>query len=240
MAAPLVPFDPTDKVQAGFLGGLQASEGTLNSGEGAYTETFGGGSSAGLATDQYGFPDFSASFGGSSTSASGAYQFQRGTWDQVASANGLNFANPNDQDAGAWILAQQNYSAATGGGSLYSALQNGQTSQVASALSPTWTSLVNPSAFTSAFNSVVGGASGASGSSDASGSSGGSSGGIMSWLGNATGISSLVADVENWVERGFLVIAAVVIIGLALWSILGRTGAIPGPGETAKAAALAL
>lgn len=134
-----VGYNPNDPTQSAFLASLASGEsgGTSN----PYSVGYGGVNLSGAATDAYGFPLWSgASSPYGTTQAAGAYQFQPATWDSVASQYGLNFQNPNDQNAGAWYEAQNVYAQKTGGGSLYGALQAGDYQGVAQVLQGTWPS----------------------------------------------------------------------------------------------------
>lgn len=74
--------------------------------------------------------------GGSSTAA-GKYQFVQGTWDRVAGALGLPNFSPENQDKGAWWLAQADYKSRTGR-DLVSDINEGNYSQVRAGLASTW------------------------------------------------------------------------------------------------------
>lgn len=148
----IVPYNPNDPTQQAFLATLQQGE------SGGYSNPYfigyGGANLTGASTDAFGFPQWTgASVNGSETHAAGAYQFQPGTWDQIAAQYNLNFQNPADQNAAAWYLAQQNYNNSTGG-SLYNDLNSGDYQQVATTLLPTWTSL-NATNLASNFGSVA-------------------------------------------------------------------------------------
>lgn len=130
-----VAFDPNDPVQRSFLNALALGEsghtGTINEG-------FGGVDLTGHPTDANGFPQWAGGNSGT-THAAGLFQFQPGTWSELASQYGLNFQSASDQEAGAWYLAQQAYSAKTGG-NLYDDLSTGNYGKLDSGLSNIWTS----------------------------------------------------------------------------------------------------
>jgi hypothetical protein len=133
----IAAFNPNDPTQQAFLAMLQKGENAA----GNPTLGFGGADLSHAGTDEFGFPQWAGVITGDTiTHAAGLFQFQPGTWDGIASQFNLNFSNPQDQAAGAWYLAQQTFTKNTGG-DLTTALQNGDTSQVDSALSSVWTSL---------------------------------------------------------------------------------------------------
>lgn len=131
-----VAYNPNDPVQQTFLGSLAQGE----TGNSAYAATEGVGGTN-LAndpnSDPYGFPIWQ---GQGSSHAAGIFQFEPATWDALAQTYGLNFGNASDQQAGAWYLAQQTYTAKTGG-SLYGDLSSGTTSKLQSALYSIWPSI---------------------------------------------------------------------------------------------------
>lgn len=147
--ADYVAFNPNDPVQQQFLSSLALGE----TGHSSYaaTEGFGGSNLASADVDQYGFPQWS---GQGNSHAAGIFQFQPATWSALAQQYGLNFADAGDQEAGAWYLAQQTYSAKTGG-SLYGDLSTGVTSKLNSALAAIWPSVqgnaASPHGLASAF-----------------------------------------------------------------------------------------
>lgn len=213
-----VAYNPSDPTQARFLAAL--AQGESGGAANALTLGVGGTDLSHAPADQYGFPQWQG-FGGSH--AAGEFQFQPGTWDAVAAAHGLNFSNPADQAAGAWYLAQDTYAQKTGG-SLQDALRAGDLASVQSALSDVWPSVTGNAAapgglvdsITRGIGSLLGGGSSAGG-----GSAGGSSEGLLQ---------------NVFVRAGLIIVGALVVI-VALWKLLGDQGVIPGPGETAKAAA---
>lgn len=77
---------------------------------------------------------------GKKSDAAGAYEFLSSTWKPLAAKFGLPDFSPASQDKGAWLLAQRDYAAKTGG-DLQTALEQGNLSGVTNALSSTWTSL---------------------------------------------------------------------------------------------------
>jgi resuscitation-promoting factor RpfA len=69
--------------------------------------------------------------------------------------------------------------------------------------------------------------------------------GVTGWINSVTSefgntvrsvFSGALTSIENWTERGLLILVGVVVLGVALWALLGRQGVVPGPAETAKAA----
>lgn len=74
--------------------------------------------------------------GGTSTAA-GKYQFVMRTWDRVAGANGFRDFSPENQDRGAWWLAQQDYKTNTGR-DLMTDLRAGNYSSIRRGLASTW------------------------------------------------------------------------------------------------------
>ena len=77
---------------------------------------------------------------GKTSSAAGRYQFLGDTWDDISGRYGLPDFSPQNQDLGAWALANEVYRNKTGG-DLTEALRAGKLQDVAKTLSGTWTSL---------------------------------------------------------------------------------------------------
>src|SRR6185312_6788844 len=140
----VTPYNPNDPLQASFLNALALGE--VGPDGGNPFEGFGGVNLAGAPTNQFGFPQWNGAVTSAGpTHAAGLFQFEPGTWNQIAAQFGLNFQNVGDQLAGAWYYAQQIFAGKTGG-SLESALQNGQLSSVQSALAKVWPSVTGNAA----------------------------------------------------------------------------------------------
>lgn len=80
---------------------------------------------------------------GKTSSASGKYQFLKGTWDEAKKALDLPDFSPQSQDRAAWWLAQRDYHDRTGK-NLLTALRSGDAAtlaKVGTTLAKTWTSL---------------------------------------------------------------------------------------------------
>lgn len=67
-----------------------------------------------------------------------AFNIAPSTWDTIASEFNLSLGTTDDQNEGAWYLAEQTFAQQTGGQSLETALQNGDYSSIQSALSSIW------------------------------------------------------------------------------------------------------
>jgi muramidase (phage lysozyme) len=198
-----IAYNPDDPTQQSFLASIRQGEVGGASTASSYQEGYGGVSTAGSSTDSYGFPQWSgSSTADGPTHAAGSYQFEPSTWDSVAAAHNLNFQNPQDQDAAAWYLAQDQYSSKTGG-SLEGALQAGDYSSVQSAEASTWPSVngngSSPSLTQTLSNGTYTGttssvASSTGGASD--GSAGGASNASDSTTGSGTSIDNTEATGE--------------------------------------------
>lgn len=219
-----IAYNSSDPLQTEFLSALELGE-TGGSSD-AYSMGVGGTNLNGSTADQYGFPQWN---GQGSSHAAGAFQFQPGTWDQIAAQYNLNFSNPSDQNAGAWYYAQEQYSQATNGGSLETALQNGDFAQIQSALASAWPSVTgnqaNPQGLASALASGQGAplqGSTAAAPVNSAGSNG------------STSSASVVTTVENFFVRFGLIILGGVVVIVALWQLLSNQGVVPSPGQVAK------
>ena len=164
--------------------------------------------------DRWGFPQWAGKVTREGpTHAAGAYQFQPGTWRGIASRYGLNFANPADQDAGAWYNAQERYARETGGRSLDADLDAGLFDKIRGALSREWTSLRdNPRQF---LDIVSGGVAAElePGATDTSGTP-------PFW-------SSPVQAASAYFVRGGLILVGVAILLVALWALLSQNNLVP-------------
>lgn len=221
---PTTAYNPYDPTQQGFLSALALGE---SSGSHPYSQGVGGVDLSGAPTDASGFPQWGG-FGNSH--AAGAFQFQPATWDAEASAHGLNFQNPADQNAAAWYLAQDTYSAKTGG-DLATDLKAGKFSSVQSALASVWPSVTGNAA---APGGLVASLTGGKGANIAGGNptSADTSGGIGSML---SGLNPFAGIANNFVRIGLIAVGVVILV-VALWYLLSDAGVVPSPGDTAKAA----
>lgn len=214
--ADAVAYNANDSVQQSFLSALALGEsgGSAN----PYSVGYGGTDLTGSPTDQYGFPTWS---GVGNTHAAGAFQFQPGTWAGVASEYGLDFNNPQDQNAGAWYEAQK------ADPTLESDLQAGNFSKVQSALAKIWPSVMgsasNPQGLAGAIGagagSTIAGASVASPTSAA----------------DAAASANPFAIIENWFLRGGLIIVGGIVVVIALYFLLSNNGVIPKVSKLASA-----
>ena len=130
-------YNPNDATQSKFLSSLALGE--TGNASNSYTMGYGGVDLSSAELGTHGFPTWSGD-SSANTHAAGTFQFQPGTWSDIASKYNLDFSNPQDQNAGAWYLAQQTYAAKTGG-DLTSALAAGDYSSVQSALGSIWPSV---------------------------------------------------------------------------------------------------
>lgn len=109
-----------------------------------YVILYGGGSFEGM-PDRTGYNGFPEWAGKDNSHAAGRYQFEPATWRGIVPRFGPaipNFRNPDDQDWGAWFLAQQDYQARSGA-PLLNALQVRDIGGIGGVLQPTWTSMSN-------------------------------------------------------------------------------------------------
>lgn len=214
----LVAYNPADKEQRSLLAAIQRGESGGN-----YSIGFGGVDLSSAARDQWGFPIW----GGDRTQAgpthaAGAYQFQPGTWEYVAKKYNLNFANPSDQDRGAWYLAQETYAKKTGG-SLDEDLNAGKFAGVQAALSSVWSSVVGNARLPQGIAQAM-------------------SEGITAELApgptNSEGTPSLLTDPvgasKAYFVRGGMIIVGALILVVALWALLSKADIVPNVAKIGK------
>lgn len=239
---PSVAYDPNNALQQNFLHSL--AQGESGGSPFAATVGVGGVNLDGAPTDAYGFPQW---HGYGNSHAAGIYQFEPATWDAEANAYGLNFANPADQNAGAWYLAQDTYARNTGGGDLTDALASGDYTSVQTALKGVWPSVVGNAASPQGLAASLA-------SDTSSGTTSSTAGG--SWPYGAFGLGTpdpsgnqnvpseggtgWFAAIENWLVRSWMIVIGIIVIALALWALLARSGVVPSPTDTAKDAAKAI
>jgi hypothetical protein len=183
---------------------------------------------SGVPVDEYGFPIWS---GQGNSHAAGVFQFQPGTWAQVAKEHNLDFQNPTDQAQGAWYYAQQTYADKTGG-SLDADLDAGKLATIQNALQAAWPSVVGNSAAPMGLAYNVANEIGADYDP---------SGGVnyQSTPAKSDKLLSL-SNIEGFFQRFGLILLGVLIIGVALWKLLSDQGIIPPPEKLAKIAATAI
>jgi len=218
-----VPYNPSDPTQQAFLSALAYGETGSN---GGLMEGVGSADLSSAPVDQYGFPQW---LGQGDSHAAGPFQFQPGTWDQLAAAYNLNFGSLSNQEQGAWTLASTTYQQKTGQ-SLEAALQAGDYNSVQTALASVWPSVTggpgNPQGLAGDLASGTGAALGFPGAATvpAAGSAG------------TAGAGGIIGGIENFFVRfGLIAIGGIVVI-VALWQLLANQGAVPSPGQTVKAA----
>jgi hypothetical protein len=227
-----VAYNPDDPTQAGFLSALALGEsgGAPN----AYAIGVGGADLTGASVGQYGFPQWTGQGG---SHAAGAFQFQPGTFDPIAATHGLNFENPEDQNAAAWYYAQSTYAAA-GGGDLEAALQNPSAfAGIQAALAKAWPSVTgNAATHGQGLASDLASGAGAPIAGAGTASPGAAGTPASGAPGAGAGPADFIATVESFFVRFGLIIAGGLIVIVALWQLLSQTGAVPSPGQTARAA----
>lgn len=227
MASAGIAYNPTDPAQAAFLSALSYGEtGGGNASTSPWTEGYGGANLSNAPTDQYGFPQWS---GVGNTHAAGAYQFQPGTWSDLAQQYGLNFQNPQDQSAGAWYLAQQTYAKNTGGGSLESALQAGNFKQVQNALASIWPSVTGSGAAPMGLAQDLAQGIGTNGISSSAAQAIANDTGANQSSGGGSSAGGIVAVIQNFFVRGGLILVGGIVVIAALWMLLSNQGIVPSP-----------
>lgn len=221
-----VAYNPNDPLQAGFLVAL--AHGETGGSSDPYNTGVGGSNLSGSSIDAYGFPQWE---GQGNSHAAGAFQFQPSTWDSIAQEFDLNFQNPNDQNAGAWYLAQK------ADPNLESDLQSGNYSTIQQDLQSIWPSVSGNAASPQGLAAALGGSVStgqaiAADQTAANNASGGSTGSSKSSGGM---LSSLWSDVTSPFVRLTLIIVGSVIIFVGLWMLLSNAGVVPSPSETSTA-----
>lgn len=210
MASTAVAYNPSDPTQHGFLSALALGEtGTL--GPNSTFTGFGGTDLSGQPSDPFGFPQ---PLNTGSSSAAGTYQFVKSTWDEVANKYNLNFANPQDQNAGAWYTAQEAFSQATGGQSLENALQSGQYQDVQSALQSIWPSVGGSGAAPQGLANDLASGIGTALPSDVTGTG--------TTATTSTSGGGIFGAIENWFERFGLIVLGVIIVAVAGYFLLQK------------------
>jgi len=213
-----VAYNPNDPTQQNFLSALALGE--SGNASNALTLGFGGSDLSGDPADQFGFPQWA---GEGNSHAAGLFQFQPSTWDSVASQYNLNFSNPQDQSAGAWYVAQQAYSNATGG-DLSTALSQGNYGSVQSALASIWPSVAGNAAAPQGLAANLASGTGAA------------IPGASAAAAPASAPVTIFTSIENWFERGGLIIIGGLVIIAALWALLSNAGYVPTPKSLVKGA----
>lgn len=206
----VVAYNAYDPVQQSFLSALALGE----TGGGANAGFLGTGGSdlSGNTTDQYGFPIWS---GVGNSHAAGTYQFQPSTWDSIAQEYNLNFSNAQDQNAGAWYLAQQ------ADPDLEADLQAGNYSKVQSALQSIWPSVTGNAAIPQGLAAALASGQGAPIAGPSTDPTSPSS--------SASTSTNPFAIIENWFLRGGLIVVGTLVILISLWYLLANQGIVPGP-----------
>lgn len=131
----LKTYNPADRAMTDFLWALSLGE-TAHSPMAA-TMGVGGSDLSSKPRNLYGFPIWA---GVKNSHAAGVYQYEPATWSRLAETYHLDWRSRDDQDFGAWMLAEQAYQAKTGA-SLYAALVAKNYSSVQTALGSTWPSV---------------------------------------------------------------------------------------------------
>lgn len=210
-----VAYNPNDTWQQRFLSALSLGESGGN-----YNVGTGGTDLSGTATDQYGFPIWGGTITAQGPShAAGAFQFQPGTWAQIASAHGLNFQNAADQNAGAWYLAEDQYSKFTGGGSLEDALSSGNFMTIQQALAGTWTSVTGNAANPQGLAASIAGGVGAVLAPGSTATASGNTPGLL---------SDPVGALSSYFTRGAMIFVGALILLVAIWELANKTDVLKG------------
>lgn len=129
-----ISYNPENQIQKDFLAALATGE-TANA-KNCYTLGVGGHDLSHCPRRLDGFPIWD---GVANSHAAGRFQFEPRTWAGLHRQYGYDWSKPSDQDAAAWMLAQQDYRARTGDG-LMTDLSLHLFSKVQHALAATWPS----------------------------------------------------------------------------------------------------
>lgn len=247
MTTAIDAYDPGDTLQQQFLSAVRKGE---SYGANAYSQGVGGFDLSGFTTNALGFPLWSGIGSGKTQShAAGAYQFQPGTWSDVAGALGLNFQHPEDQDQAAWTLAAQTYLNKTGG-SLEAALANHDYGSITDALKGVWPSATGngaaPGGWAATLGNLAQGAGAVLGTvfpgSQAVAAVGATGVGAMTQGVQAAGNAGVQAGsaIEGFFVRGGLIVLGAIVVIVALWYLLSNATGVPSPSDAAKIAVTAL
>lgn len=221
-----VAYDPNNAQQNAFLAALEKGE--SGGSAGAYSVGVGGSDLTGSTTDQYGFPIWN---GVGNSHAAGAYQFQPSTWDNIASEFGLNFNDPEDQNAGAWYLAQQTDP------NLSTDLATGNYSAIQSALAKVWPSVTGNAASPQGLANTLGGATAANAAPTGGNAAGTGSAAVNPIL---HPIQAAEDAAQNLFTRGAMIVIGGIVLLVALWLLLSSQGIVPSPEDAAKGVGAAL
>lgn len=161
----------------------------------------------------------------SSGQAEGWYQITTGTWNEFAPQAGVDlsqYPTPNAAPQGVQELVASVIPLDRWAPSTVSAAENAfgplNTAEPLGQISENLSGSATPASALQGATGGIGQATGAPSSNDGSGGS---------WL----------SGLANWVERGFLIVVAAMVIAVALWWILAEAGAVPSPKTAVKALA---
>lgn len=140
----MTPFNPTDKVQALFLSALSLGE-TAHRKDAQWLGV-GNVDLSKRPCGRDGFPIWDGVRGGKGIShAAGVFQFEPGTWSDIAKRFSCHFGNLQEQYKAAWCLASEVFSHRVGV-NLYDALKSKSFATVQRTLETTWPSVTGDGA----------------------------------------------------------------------------------------------